>query len=163
VQDRKNSTFNDMPYAGRKLCIEVVPKTLWGKNLHRDLDRAEWDRVRRSIYKKYDYACSVCGRRDTTMHAHEVWSYDDKAHVQTLVGIICLCSLCDRVKHIGLTEVLAKEGKVNWKVVVDHYCAVNKCDEDTFNLDRRAALRVHSIRSRFEWQQVIGDYNQFLV
>jgi len=158
-----NRTFHDEPYTSRKLCIEVVPKTLWHKNLHTNLDRKEWDRVRRSIYRKYDYTCSVCGNRNTTMHAHEVWAYDDEKQIQTLVDIVCLCSLCDRVKHIGLTQILAVQGKVSWRETVEHYCRINQCDEATFNADHRMALHVHAIRSKFEWQQEIGDYSRFLV
>ena len=156
------ASFNDMQFNKRKLCIEVVPKTLWKKNLHTTLKGKEWDRIRSAVYKKYSYTCSICGGRKTTMHAHEVWLYDDDAHIQTLTGIMCLCSLCDRVKHIGLSAILAAQGKLNFREIIDHYCKVNECDEDTFNHDRRAALRIHAIRSQFEWSQVIGDYNAFL-
>jgi len=64
----------------RKLCIEVVPTTLWHKNLHTTLKGPEWDRIRFLVYKKYKYACSICGSRNTTMHAHEVWEYDDDVY-----------------------------------------------------------------------------------
>ena len=164
VKDSADSQARIIPvdYTNRKLSIEVVPKTLWGKNLHNGLGRKEWDRVRRVIYAKYNYACSVCGARDATMTAHEVWSYDDNSHIQTLANIMCLCQLCHWVKHYGLAQLRAMESKLDLSTVIEHYKTVNECTRFDFDCDKSVAMLVHKERSRHAWQQVIGDYNRFL-
>jgi len=84
-------------------------------------------------------------------------------YIQTLTDIVCLCTPCDRVKHIGLSKLLADQGKINFQEVIDHYCRINQCTEIEFKHDRYIALQIHAIRSHHQWQQVIGDYNAFLI
>lgn len=78
--------------------IELVPRPLWGKNLH---NKPEWDSIRKWSYNRARHKCSICNSEKLSVHAHEKWEYDDVRHVQSLVDIECLCELCHLVKHIG--------------------------------------------------------------
>jgi hypothetical protein len=70
-----------------KLTVELVPETSWYSNLRSELTEEQWDTVRRRCYVAADYRCEVCGGRGPKwpVECHEVWSYDDLEHVQTLV------------------------------------------------------------------------------
>jgi len=105
-----------------ELLVELVPQSSWGSNLRSELPRKDWDRLRRAQYAKAGNLCEVCGGkgRRHPVECHEIWSYDDKNHVQTLDGLIALCPGCHEVKHLGLAgargrtpEALRHLAKVN--------------------------------------------------
>jgi len=77
-----------------KLSIELVPKTVWYKNLRNMVKRSVWDNLRRGAYAKYGYRCGICGASKQQLNCHEIWDYDDETHIQTLTGFIALCNLC---------------------------------------------------------------------
>ena len=76
------------------------------------------------------------------MNCHEIWEYDDKNHIQKLLGFIALCSMCHHVKHIGFAGILAREGKLNYEKVVEHFMTVNNCDRRTFEEHRKRAFLI---------------------
>lgn len=93
--------------AGPRLTIELVPQTCWFSNVRDQVSRQNWDRIRTQVYKRACHRCEVCGGRGSRhpVECHEVWAYDDTAHVQRLVRMIALCPACHEVKHIGLAGV----------------------------------------------------------
>lgn len=86
-----------------KLTVELLPSSTWGHNLRSVLSRAEWDKVRYKCYVEADYTCEICGGKGKRhpVECHEKWVFDDKRHVQTLVGVEALCPSCHLVRHIG--------------------------------------------------------------
>ena len=103
-----------------KLEIEMVPSSTWGINLRAVLTQSQWDKLRKKFFKKADNKCEICGASGT-MEGHEIWSYNDTTHVQSLEGIICLCKKCHMVKHFGRTQLVGKE-----KIALDQLMKVNK-------------------------------------
>jgi 5-methylcytosine-specific restriction endonuclease McrA len=83
-----------MEKAQNKLNIELVPEPLWGKSLATTLKRSEWDRVRRIVYQRQGFKCGIC-KAEGRLLCHEIWSYDDESHVQTLVGFKAVCTDCN--------------------------------------------------------------------
>jgi hypothetical protein len=145
------------PSAELKLTIELVPKTCWYSNLRRKVAPAEWDRIRRDTYAAYGYRCGICGA-DAPLHCHERWAYDDREHRQRLLGFIALCEWCHHVKHIGLASILASEGKLDMKRVVDHFMRVNSCDRAVYRQHRLAAFQEWRRRSQEQWTVELGEY-----
>ena len=90
-----------------KLTIELVPQKSHFKNVRSEVSKDEWDVLRRASYRKANYKCEVCGGVGDKhpVECHEIWDYDDKKHVQKLVGLISLCPACHEVKHIGLAGI----------------------------------------------------------
>jgi len=133
-----------------KLTIKLVPASSWNQNLRSLLKPKMWESLRKEIYKKYNYKCSICNS-DGRLHAHEVWEYDDKNYIQKLVDIITLCSKCHAVKHIGLAGIQASEGKTNFENLVKHFMEVNNCDRETFEKHQREAFKKFEERSKYDW------------
>lgn len=94
-----------------KLTIELVPSTSWCNNVRSQVSKSEWDRLRKTSYKKAGYKCEICG--DTGINqgynwpveCHEIWEYNDEIKTQTLKGLISLCPHCHKTKHVGLAEI----------------------------------------------------------
>ena len=134
-----------------KLEIELVPASSWYDNVRSAVSSQEWDVIRYEAYAKYNNQCGICGSQSKRLEAHEIWTYDDDKQTQTLEGIIALCSLCHRVKHIGLTELLASQGKLNLDSVVKHFCRVNDCDYEVYIDHRNEAFAIWDHRSSLPW------------
>ena len=141
-----------------RLTIELVPSTSWGQNLRDLLTRQQWDVLRRMTYKHYRYRCAICQASDTTLSCHEVWEYDDTAHVQKLAGLVALCKWCHHCKHLGYAGILALDGELDYQQVVNHFLRVNDCSLDAFNAHRAQAFQTHKERSQYEWTLDIGKY-----
>ncbi len=133
------------------LAFELVPRSSWCDNVRSKFTRAEWDKLRKQVYADYNHRCGICGASGR-LAAHEIWRYDDQSHLQQLTGMIALCDLCHHVKHIGFAEVLASQGKLNLKRVIDHYCKINKCTLSDFDLHLQEAFRIWEKRSSHPWQ-----------
>lgn len=96
------------------------------------------------------------------MNLHEVWQYDDKNHMQKLEGFILLCNMCHHVKHIGFAGILAKQGKLDYDKVIEHFCEVNNCTEKEFEKHKTEAFEIWRNRSKHEWNQDFGKYKEFI-
>ncbi len=141
-----------------KLKIELVPKTSWYDNLRKYTDKNDWDKIRKQTYVNYEHKCGICGNEEGRLNCHELWEYDDKKHIQKLVGFIALCDMCHHVKHIGLAGILAERGELNYEKVVEHFVKVNECDSDTFKKHRKKAFEQWRERSSHKWQIDLGEY-----
>lgn len=86
-----------------RLTIELVPAGTWGDNVRSAVTKEQWDRIRRAVYKRAGYKCEICGGKgkEWPVECHEVWHYDGEQHIQKLVGLIALCPMCHKCKHMG--------------------------------------------------------------
>ncbi|NBO56191.1 MAG: HNH endonuclease, partial [Actinobacteria bacterium] len=93
--------------------IELVPKTAWGDNLRSRFKASEWDALRHASYARAGHKCEICGGvgKKHPVECHEIWTYDDATHVQTLHGLISLCPNCHEVKHFGRARVTGNEAR----------------------------------------------------
>lgn len=144
-----------------KLEIELVPQFSWFNNMRKVLPKTEWDKLRKETYKKYEYKCAICGERGR-LNCHEMWKYDDKKHIQKLIGFISLCDLCHHVKHIGFAQILADRGKLDFYEVIKHFMMVNKCDRETFENYRYEVFLKWQERSEHSWEIDLGEYKELI-
>ncbi len=145
-----------------KLTVELVPKPLWGVNARSAMGQTNWDKVRNETYAKYNHQCGICGA-EGRLEAHEIWQYDDKKLVQRLAGIVALCPMCHSVKHLGRTEILASEGKVDLERVIAHFEAVNGCSRKDFNAHRKAEATLWAERSANKnWTLDWGEFQRYV-
>lgn len=140
-----------------RLTIELVPRTCWFSNMRSVVSRSSWDTLRRQVYAQYGYQCGICQARGK-LACHEIWSYDDEQHVQTLQGFIALCEWCHHVKHLGLAGILAGEGKLDYDRVVAHFLSVNACRLEDFELYQQQVFVQWRARNHHEWQTDLGAY-----
>jgi len=146
-----------------KLCVELVPSTVWESSLYRLVPREVWNRIRDNFITENGRKCQICGEVEGTMNLHEIWKYDDKNHTQKLEGLILLCKMCHNVKHIGLSGKLASQGKLDYDAVIDHFCKVNDCSERDFQKHLRDSFETWHERSTHIWKQDFGKYKEFIV
>ena len=90
-----------------RLQIELVPDKCWFSNVRSNVSTRDWDIIRRQVYVKADYKCEICGGIGPRhpVECHEIWSYDDKKHLQKLEKLQALCPLCHEVKHFGFATI----------------------------------------------------------
>jgi len=138
--------------AAFRLTCELVPSTSWGNSLKKRLPKMVWDRLRDDCYRNADHQCEICCASGT-MEAHEVWSYDDTAHTQTLVRLISLCNDCHQIKHFGRAVKVCSEEELDALSV--HFTRVNCCSEDDFDQHLKQVQAKWAERSRYEWQLIL--------
>ena len=144
-----------------KLTTELVPLTSWFNNLREVLPGSVWDELRKRTYAEYGHRCGICGA-EGRLNCHEIWEYDDKNHVQRLVGFIALCDLCHHVKHIGLAGIMSREGKLDYETVVEHFMKVNGCDRKTFEKYMNKVFNQWEERSKSKWSVDLGEYEDLV-
>lgn len=141
-----------------RLTIELVPKPCWYSNLHNDMPRAAWDKLRKQVYTEYNYRCGICQVENVKLNCHELWQYDDSLHIQKLEGFIALCEMCHHCKHIGLAGILAREGKLDFQKVVDHFQHVNGCSLEEYQEHSAEAWETWRERNKYVWTTDLGSY-----
>ena len=144
-----------------KLEIELVPRPLWGKNPRSAMGQANWDIVRRATYAEYGNKCGICGASGR-MEAHEIWEYNDIENIQTLTGLIALCWDCHKIKHFGMSRILADRGELNLNLLVDHFLKVNNVSLHEFHVHYQQAVAMHVHRSAQAWTQNWGPYQEYV-
>jgi hypothetical protein len=149
-----------------KLTIELVPKPCWNRSLahlHSLNVFPLWDNIRHEAIVMANGKCDICGCTPglpgSSLHCHEIWQYDDVDNVQTLKDVISICHMCHHVKHLGLAEVLASQGKLDFQKVIDHFLEVNGCKLPEFQRHAREAFQIWNERSEKEWTTNFGPYH----
>ena len=100
-----------------KLNFELVPDGCWYSNLRSILSKAQWEFIRNEARERAGGRCMVCGKKSSSLEAHERWSYDEKNGIQKLEDVVAVCKDCHSVMHIGHTQL--KKGNIEVKSVKD--------------------------------------------
>lgn len=147
----------------KKLTIELVPSTSWYSNVRSNVDSTTWDKIRKHSYKLANNKCEICG--DTGLkqgfkhkvECHEIWSYDDMTLTQKLEGLISLCPMCHKAKHVGLAQMNGQLDRV-----AKHLSKVNnlKLKESYDYIDE--SFKVWKERSNYEWVLDISYLDNYL-
>ena len=132
-----------------RLTMEIVPTSCWYSNLRDHLTRAQWDLVRKDVYRKANFRCEICGGAGDRwpVECHEIWQYDDEARVQSLRGLVALCPSCHQVKHFVLATSQGFEMKA-----LRHLCRVNGWDLLQGRVYADEQLALYQLRSSFDWE-----------
>lgn len=96
-----------------KINIELIPFEAHGFNVRSRLTPTQWEKICKVIHRKTakgSLRCQQCGEtghRQGFKHpveCHEVWHFDDRRQMQKLIGLVSICPLCHKAKHIGLAK-----------------------------------------------------------
>jgi hypothetical protein len=133
-----------------KLTIEAIPRSLWGVNLREKLGQSAWDRLRKGCYAKARNLCEICGGvgKRHPVECHEIWDYDDKKHVQKLVGLIALCPYCHEVKHYGRACAIGRAEDAQRQ-----FLKINGCTAEQMRKHIDEVKALWEERSESEWIQ----------
>ena len=144
-----------------KLWANMIPRNSWYSNLRNILPKKEWDKIRKMVYKHYNYTCAIC-KGNGPLHAHESWVYDYDESKQTLNDILALCSLCHMSHHLGYVQVkLIPSGELTMDELEHHWMTVNKGSKKEFQDQKYLAFELWEIRSLISWK--VYDQNGILL
>lgn len=95
---------------GTGLYIDLIPSTAWFTNIRSAISGADWERLRRLLYRRADQRCELCGRganpqQRRYLEAHERFAYHEDSGTQVLKRLLLVCSDCHEVTHYGLAEL----------------------------------------------------------
>jgi len=151
-----------------KLAIELVPSTAWYSSIYQYCKKSnnlqKWYEIKKQLFEQEGCKCWICGKETGKLEAHEFWQYDDIKHIQILKAIHHLCSLCHKVKHIGLWlytedgEKMLRKQRLTKQDIINHFCKVNNCSIEEFKKYVNNAFKVWNSRSKFQWKQ---DFRNF--
>lgn len=144
-----------------KLTYELIPLTSWFANIRTAMPRKKWDILRRQVYTDYGYRCGICTNQGR-LSCHEIWSYDDINHIQKLIGFIALCDNCHSVKHMGFSNIRAKQGQLDMSIIEAHFMGVNNCSKEDFEKYNEIAFQQWEERSKYSWNVDLGKYKEML-
>jgi len=137
-----------------RLEVSPIPSSSWGKSLANILRGELWDSIRKDIYKMYGHKCVMCKVGGSVLHCHEVWQFDDRTHIQKLVGVICLCEDCHNIVHWMRTVTVAKKGEYTEAYLTflrKHFCAVNSCNLAAFSEHTSDVVAQYRKRDMYKW------------
>ena len=137
-----------------KLWASLIPKNSFYANLRKVLPKKKWDSLRKFVYEKDSFKCSICGATEVKLEAHENWKYDYKISIQKLQNINALCKMCHLNNHLGLAAILAREGKLDYDKIVEHWCKINNEEITKFNEYDEKVYRLWNLRNQFDWKIV---------
>lgn len=63
---------------------------------------------------------------------------------------------------MGRSGKLAREGKLDLKAVVDHFCSVNGISWAEFKTINTAAFNQWRERNKYDWSQDFGEYSSLV-
>jgi hypothetical protein len=144
-----------------KLEIDLVPRTCWGKNLRKLVRESVWDKLRAKAKADAGNVCRICGAVGK-LNCDEIWHYDDEEHVQKLIGLRVLCTMCHFAKHIGSAQQVAAEGHLDFNAVIEHFMKVNGVDRAAFDEHKSQAFAQWKKRSAHEWTSDFGEWSSLV-
>ena len=145
-----------------KLWGNLIPKRSFYVNLRKVLTKNQWDLLRNFVYKKDSYKCFICGISEVPLEAHEHWKYDYENSIQKLHDINSLCRLCHLNNHLGLASILTREGKLDSRIIVEHWCKINQEKIINFKHYKKKVKRLWELRNQFEWK-IVDKNNKDIV
>src|SRR5437868_2741641 len=58
--------LDELARANARLTVELVPKSCWYSNVRSNVTEAQWDYLRRVVYKRAGWICEICGGHGDT-------------------------------------------------------------------------------------------------
>lgn len=133
-----------------KLVPDLVPRSLWGKNIRNSVPHNIWRKeIRQKVILREKNVCQGCGAiYEKRMICHEVWNYDHKNHIAKLSGFSLICGDCNLVFHFGFASTKDLEDKA-----IQHMMHVNSISEEEALRVIDAAIEVFNQRSLIDdWE-----------
>jgi len=135
-----------------KLWADLVPRNSFFRNMRSIFSKEEWDILRKAVYKKDNYKCSICRRENIKLEAHENWKYDYQQSVQKLTSVDALCYMCHRNKHLGHSGILIREGQLNQEKLISHWAKINNVGIRQFHQYKVKVFELWNLKNKFTWK-----------
>ncbi len=135
-----------------KLWANLVPESNFFQNLRGIFSQNEWDIIRKAAYKKHYHECSICGKENTRLEAHENWKYVYHQSIQKLISVDALCYLCHRNMHLGHSGILIREGKLNQEELISHWAKINNVNIKQFHGYQEKVFKLWNLKNKFTFK-----------
>ena len=132
---------------GAGLFVDLIPQTSWFRNVRAAVAPADWDQLRRTVYRRAGYRCEACGTSGVRLEAHERFTYDARSGVQRLMRLLCLCAWCHIATHMGMAGVRGVQD-----LAFGHLMAVTGMTEKQAEEHVDEAFTRWAQRSRIAWR-----------
>lgn len=139
---------------GAGLFVDLIPSTSWFTNVRSAVAPADWYRIRTMVYGRAGYRCEACGRAadeasGLRLEAHERFSYETTraGNIQELRRLLCLCSACHAVTHLGLADLRGERD-----AALGHLRAVTGMSAARAAGHAAEAFALWERRSRLRWE-----------
>ncbi len=138
---------------GQGLFVDLIPQSCWMSNVRSSITDSDWQRVRKVVVGRAGNHCEICGVSPNNharlfMEVHERWHYyqEGSQHIQKLKRLICLCSKCHMVTHIGFANVRGKAEEV-----IAHLMKVKSIPRNVAMQEINEAYALWNERNRVKW------------
>lgn len=137
---------------GQGLFVDLVPTSCWFTNVRSCVSQQDWERLRNMVTTRSGRVCEICGAQEDRqakrwMEVHERWDYDRARGVQSLRRLICLCTDCHTVTHIGLAGIQGRGEQA-----MTHLMAVTGMDRALADRHVTEAFSLWKARSARTWE-----------
>lgn len=137
--------------------LDLVPASSWGSNVRSILTKNQWTAISQRVRSQVYDICQICEfSNEQPLHAHEIWRYYEREHIQKLIGMIALCPSCHRVKHFGLARVRGKEEQA-----LRHFMKINKITKKEAEEYINKSFKIWADRSSKKWTLDISILNDY--
>jgi len=131
---------------------ELVPAPLWGRSASQMLKgKAAWKTIRQDALSESKDACKKCGGTNGQLSCHDIWKYDDKRGIATLIGFEIHCSPCDSVAHAGRAIKMGYG-----EMMIGHLCMLNGWEPDHAFAVLQEAMDIWERRSQKKWRIAVA-------
>ena len=139
-----------------RLEIESIPKAQWGISLANLLPQAEWNNLRKKVYKAAGYRCEYCEAIDLPLHCHEVWEF--KYSTQRLVRFDCVCELTHNAVHFFGTTQRYKDKPAYIETVMKHLEEINGISRKQLLNYIEGRRGINKTRAQKSYKVVVGKW-----
>ncbi|ONV40559.1 hypothetical protein [Burkholderia cenocepacia] len=144
-----------------KILPDMIPWEMAGINVRSRLPDDDWNELALYAKRRQGFKCEVCGGHgkeqgfNHAVEAHEIWQHDHATRTQKLLGIVVLCPLCHKFKHIAFAD-----SKGYGRQVRAHIQKVNGWTADQVELAiNRATHEVKQLRGKWKLDLTyLNDY-----
>jgi hypothetical protein len=122
-----------------RINIEMIPFEAHGYNVRSRLSEVQWRDICKVIHRKNakggQLVCQQCGENglkqgfNHPVECHEIWNFNESKAVQKLTGMLTLCPLCHKAKHIGLADKMGYGDKTRKHMKKYNHWSTSKVEE----------------------------------
>lgn len=103
-------TGEDRGFGNNWLYVDLIPSSCWYTNVRNNVDAIDWERLKEMCKKRVHYRCELCGTeadysQKNFLECHERYLFDKNKNIQKILRFMCVCSMCQKVTHFGLTQI----------------------------------------------------------
>jgi len=152
----------------RKLSVEMTPITVRSNSLFqyyiKNQKMDEWIEIKEELLQKEGSKCWICGIKSNHLHIHEFWELDDSSQIAKLKELHHLCDMCFKIKkseiwffsNYGREQL--KKLDVTKDDLIQHYCKINKCSQEEFDLEFSKEIINLMEKNKHKWKVDFGDF-----